>query len=404
MDGIRRVVWLVVFSLAASTATPGCQQAAVFPAPESRVREAAKRLWRPGWSPSTATLLDRLGLEELARVHPRETFSFLEQSTDDLIAEPERLLALAELADEISATEPRGAALIWSRDAAVYAAFYLAQPSSDGSLTPGIAWDVHNHAVRRCLQLVRSGVAPGQSDWPGHFAAAGILITSTVPEWTSLGFDALQTIDESAATRRAPNSQRAGLGVPLIAHRWLTEAELINWKPFGPREAIFAATAVIQPSGSLLSWRSHPVELVLHEPLHEETVSLGGAFIPLAASLLPPLARRLGQKPMRNYEYRGVFDPDSYAAHAGVYVLDPYQPGKIPVVLVQGLWSSPSAWVSMLNALRTDPVLRQPINSGSSFIPRAIRFRWRRSHCAGRCARLSGGLTPTEWTLRRVRW
>jgi pimeloyl-ACP methyl ester carboxylesterase len=70
------------------------------------------------------------------------------------------------------------------------------------------------------------------------------------------------------------------------------------------------------------------------------------------------LRRRLAQRPMQNYEYLGLFKPEAYAARAGVYVIDPYVPGKIPVVLVHGIWSSPKVWASMLDALRGDPKLR----------------------------------------------
>ena len=51
-----------------------------------------------------------------------------------------------------------------------------------------------------------------------------------------------------------------------------------------------------------------------------------------------------------------MVDPEFYASQAGAYAIDPYQPGKVPVVLVQGLWSSPGVWLPMLNALRADPV------------------------------------------------
>jgi hypothetical protein len=69
------------------------------------------------------------------------------------------------------------------------------------------------------------------------------------------------------------------------------------------------------------------------------------------------LRRRLTHSPIQNYEFLGLFNPEDYAARAGVYAIDPYQPGKIPVVLVQGIWSSPKVWVPMLGALRGDPKL-----------------------------------------------
>ena len=71
------------------------------------------------------------------------------------------------------------------------------------------------------------------------------------------------------------------------------------------------------------------------------------------------LRRRLAQSPLRHYEYLGLIDPVLYAARAGVYPLNPYQPGKIPVVLVHGIWSGPKVWAPMLDALHGDPRLRE---------------------------------------------
>ena len=39
-------------------------------------------------------------------------------------------------------------------------------------------------------------------------------------------------------------------------------------------------------------------------------------------------------------------------------MLHPYEPGKIPVLLVHGLRSSPAAWMKVINDLRGDPFLR----------------------------------------------
>jgi pimeloyl-ACP methyl ester carboxylesterase len=44
---------------------------------------------------------------------------------------------------------------------------------------------------------------------------------------------------------------------------------------------------------------------------------------------------------------------------AGLSLLHPYVPGKIPVVLVHGLWSNPRSWTRMLEAFHSDPILRE---------------------------------------------
>jgi pimeloyl-ACP methyl ester carboxylesterase len=42
-----------------------------------------------------------------------------------------------------------------------------------------------------------------------------------------------------------------------------------------------------------------------------------------------------------------------------VYLLEPFDPRKIPVILVHGLWSSPMTWMEMFNDLRAVPELRE---------------------------------------------
>ena len=39
-------------------------------------------------------------------------------------------------------------------------------------------------------------------------------------------------------------------------------------------------------------------------------------------------------------------------------MVEPYDPAKIPVVMVHGLWSSPLTWMEMFNDLRAFPEIR----------------------------------------------
>ena len=43
----------------------------------------------------------------------------------------------------------------------------------------------------------------------------------------------------------------------------------------------------------------------------------------------------------------------------GLYLAQPYQPGRIPVVFVHGTFSNPAWWAEMFNTLYADPMLRQ---------------------------------------------
>lgn len=66
----------------------------------------------------------------------------------------------------------------------------------------------------------------------------------------------------------------------------------------------------------------------------------------------------MGEFRMRHYEQLGTFDPTFYREQAGVYPIEPYQIGKIPVVLVHGICSGPRVWRPLLDALHTNLELR----------------------------------------------
>jgi hypothetical protein len=367
MDGIKRVAWPTLLTIALGAVAPGCNQIAVIPAPGHRLQTVAER-WHPPcrcWSPTTANLLSHLGLDDLARRDPCAAFAALEPGIVGAGLDPARLLALAELADEVGRSLgpwARDDALAWSRDAAVYAAFCMSANGPRPDLDPisRAAGAVHNRAAARCLRLARTADPPGRSGWPHRLAAAGIVPVpdATVPEWSTLGFDTIRPTEDLMVTICEPVGRRDGLGVPVIVHRRLEEADLAAWEPFGPDRATFAATAAFRPRGSVANWRDHAVYLVFLDPTRTEGIDQGGRVYPMAADQTTPMVSRLAQGSIRNYEYLGVFDPEFYAERAGVYAVDSYQPGKVPVVFVYGLWSSPTAWVRMLDALRGDPEIR----------------------------------------------
>ena len=362
MNGSTRRAGLAILSLAAGIALSGCERLFILPAPGYRLKNIKEHLQGPSQSDSTVALLQTQEWEKLACSHPLAAFSALEQEASTHASDPQRLLALAELANEIARAALPGSteAIFWSRDAAVYAVFCLAELKEDevATATRCAAQNVHNDAVARCLRLMQTSAKPDKSTLPARLAGAGIVLTATAPLWIAMGFDTLQPTDEWTVLGPGPFGRRSGLGVPVIAQRRLEDPELILWKPFGPGDALFAATAVVQPHGPLATWRDQPIELVLHDPIHEEELEFPGKRLPLAMDLTTPLIHRLKQSQMRNYEFRGVVDADRYVVRAGAYALDPYQPGKIPFVLVEGLWSSPAVWIPMLDSLRGDPLLR----------------------------------------------
>ena len=167
MDASRRRAGLAILSLAASIALSGCGHLFILPAPVSRLRAIDEHFHGSIQSDSTSALLQTREWEMLACSHPRDAFSLLEQGAYTHPSDSQRLLALAELADEIARTAPPGSieTILWSRDAAVYAIFCLAELKDDQTATAmaSAARDVHNNAVARCLHLVQSSTKIDQS-------------------------------------------------------------------------------------------------------------------------------------------------------------------------------------------------------------------------------------------------
>jgi pimeloyl-ACP methyl ester carboxylesterase len=143
---------------------------------------------------------------------------------------------------------------------------------------------------------------------------------------------------------------REGIGAPLVAIR-NPQAPTIR-QPFGPPKVYTSATALAQFAG-----RQCQIEFV--DPLDTETVRVSGKSLPCAADFTAPIAVGLSREHPEKMGVPALLDPDRFAAKARLIQVQPYDPKKIPVLFVHGLQSTPVSWVPMVNAIWSDPVLRQ---------------------------------------------
>lgn len=95
------------------------------------------------------------------------------------------------------------------------------------------------------------------------------------------------------------------------------------------------------------------------DPLVTETVSFAGHTYPVAADFTAPLALALAELNPRKVELKRLVSPDAFAATTRLARLQPYDPNKIPLLLIHGLGDSQATWAPLIEALRGDPVLRQ---------------------------------------------
>ena len=59
------------------------------------------------------------------------------------------------------------------------------------------------------------------------------------------------------------------------------------------------------------------------------------------------------------YRWTGLLRPEHALERANLLLIRPYEPDKIPVVMVHGLISTPLAWIPMLNELLRNPKIQE---------------------------------------------
>ena len=128
-------------------------------------------------------------------------------------------------------------------------------------------------------------------------------------------------------------------------------------KYFLPRVGLAVpVTAVLDftPSASRLGGCVTP-RSALYDPTRRATVRVADAQRPLAADFGAPLAYY--PEPGLLLGFMAMIRPEKYEERAGLYMLEPYDPDRIPVILIHGLTSIPQMWVPTISAIESDPEL-----------------------------------------------
>ena len=166
-----------------------------------------------------------------------------------------------------------------------------------------------------------------------------------------------------------PNHHRTyGLGVPLIGS--LDPEAKVPKHDFYPAQVEFPITAFFRFEGGLDALHERKAgRLEFVNPLQRQDILVGKRRVPLESDLTTPMAHYLANAGLDNAGYSGFLRPDSLGAAGGLHALEPYKPGKIPVVLIHGLLSTPLTWAPMFNDLQADATLRDRYQFWVYFYP-----------------------------------
>lgn len=327
------------------------------------------RLDRP--SERTVETLKRLDVERTFRRDPERGLRDLERIARER-PEAEVVYALAELswiegrrAEGRRFDRNRGAAALRHYvDTVAYAYDYLFDPALSSGRRPTdpryrLACELYNGALDRLIRAAKTQgrLQPGDTIEVTIHGSKLALKLRLDPRglWKPGDVDELLLASDFEATGLESRSREFGVGVPLIGVRRSEKAGQGADKYYPP-ETAFPLTAVLLPNQKLRDVKDGEVRrctIDLVDPIQNRAV--GPEAVPLEADVTMPLAYMWSRTDLSRFRWTGLLRPGEAAGRAGLMLLRPYDPDKIPVVMVHGLASSPLAWIPMLNEMLRDP-------------------------------------------------
>ena len=296
-------------------------------------------------------------------------------------AEAELVYALAELSwIEAKRLDHRRKPQAIDRflDAAAYAYDYLFD--DDPVLAEGrgpsdprfrLAMEIYNAGVDR---LIRAAQTKGQIQpqngeaipFKVHGREQSLRIVLKDSPWSPADVHKILLASDFEVSGINRDLSQYGLGVPLIAVRETgnKKGERPPQERFYPAEMAFPLTAFLVPNSRLNDANvdineGRECTLWLLDPVRN---AYGRRRSPtslaLEIDLTTPLAYMWSRTDLDRYRWTGLLRPEQALERANLLLIRPYEPGKIPVVMVHGLISTPLAWIPMLNELLRDPVIQ----------------------------------------------
>jgi pimeloyl-ACP methyl ester carboxylesterase len=159
--------------------------------------------------------------------------------------------------------------------------------------------------------------------------------------------------------------RQPGLGAPLAAE--LTpvgsgaEAERAR-KHIAPRSKV-PVTAIVYFAdvNTALATGKARARLALYPADRGSTIEVEGRTVPLELEPSATLAYTLEGAPIWDTELRGFLSATFRPFTTSLFMMYPYRPGRVPVVLVHGTVSSPARWADLVNEIQNDPELRERV-------------------------------------------
>lgn len=249
--------------------------------------------------------------------------------------------------------------------------------------------ELYNRALAPLIDRVRCG--------SGTFAERAVKLGTSFAEIELReakanleALDSLITAESVSIKAVGTRHTDPGLGVPMVG--WISEPEdesrLYEFAP--PTGAPLNLTLWLDFDAAVPTWR-------MVYPGRVPTATVSGRVERLAADWSAANAFYWRMTNLDDLDIAKVILPTRYAKDTDIYLAEPYDPTKIPVLFVHGLNSSPGTWATLYNDLHRYQWFRENYQAwffsyptGTSWVYNAARFRDKMLE-AGKLARSGGG-------------
>ena len=157
---------------------------------------------------------------------------------------------------------------------------------------------------------------------------------------------------------------------------------LVGVRKVSPPEKFAPPRGITAPVTATLDFHAKDATLALRRPAKQPSATVQGKVRPLAANFSAPLSYYPPPGNLMVAGLLGGFKATNYPAPTGLYFLQPYDPDRIPLVFVHGLFSTPFDWVKTINGLQADPEIRKRYQfwvfaypTGNPILYSALRLR-----------------------------
>jgi pimeloyl-ACP methyl ester carboxylesterase len=271
---------------------------------------------------------------------------------DDVFALAELSFAYAEQANDPA----------YDRAAAVYAWFFLFATDEETPVVPfdlrtRVAADLYNRGLAQGFAGPDGNFLPREGRYQVPFGYLDVYFDTRQLERGQRRLTTFVPVSELEVEGLSARYRSPGIGAPLAAST-VPIAATTTYDDFVQPWAKVPVTALLRIDDVQEQLRTGRVAgfLTLEFGFLSRNIDVGGKQVPLETEPTATLAYTLAESPVWQREISG-FLQRAGAIETGTRLasLQPYRPGKIPIVLVHGTASSPGRWAEMMNNLVNDP-------------------------------------------------